>query len=171
MSALLKPAFSIRIAGAADVPLILDFIRQLAAYEKLAHMVVATEELLHEQLFGPRSHVEVLLGFEGEQAVGFAVFFHNFSTFLGRKGIWLEDLFVLPEMRGRGYGKRLLLKLAGLAVERNCGRFEWTVLDWNQPSIDFYQSLGAVPLDDWTIFRVTGDALHKLAGMAKDASN
>jgi GNAT superfamily N-acetyltransferase len=171
MGAPVKAAFSIRTAVAADVPLILDFIRRLAEYEKLAHLVVATEELLHEQLFGPRSHVEVLLGFEGKTPVGFAVFFHNFSTFLGRKGIWLEDLFVLPEMRGRGYGKALLLKLAGIASERQCGRFEWAVLDWNQPSIDFYKSLGAVPLDDWTIFRVTGDALRKLAGMAKETSN
>jgi GNAT superfamily N-acetyltransferase len=159
--------FSIRPALVADVPLILDFIRQLAEYEKLAHMVVADEALLREQLFGPRAHVEVLLAFEGDAPAGFAVFFHNFSTFLGRKGIWLEDLFVLPEMRGRGYGKRLLLKLAGIAAERGCGRFEWAVLDWNQPSIDFYKSLGAVPLDDWTIFRMTGDALRKLGEMAK----
>jgi GNAT superfamily N-acetyltransferase len=159
------PAFSIRPAVATDVPLILDFIRRLAEYEKLSHLVIATEDLLREQLFGPRAHVEVLLGFEGEQPVGFAVYFHNFSTFLGRKGIWLEDLFVLPEARGRGYGKKLLLTLARIATERNCGRFEWAVLDWNQPSIDFYKSLGAVPLDDWTIFRVTGEALHKLANM------
>jgi GNAT superfamily N-acetyltransferase len=162
----MNPAFSIRPAVAADVPLILDFIRRLAEYEKLSHLVVATEDLLREQLFGARAHVEVLLGFEGERPVGFAVFFHNFSTFLGRKGIWLEDLFVLPEARGRGYGKKLLLTLARIAAERNCGRFEWAVLDWNQPSIDFYKSLGAVPLDDWTIFRVTGEALQKLSTMA-----
>jgi GNAT superfamily N-acetyltransferase len=161
----MNPSFSIRPAVANDVPLILNFIRRLAEYEKLSHLVVATEDLLREQLFGPRTHVEVLLAFEGEQAVGFAVFFHNFSTFLGRKGIWLEDLFVLPEARGRGYGKKLLLTLARIAAERNCGRFEWAVLDWNQPSIDFYKSLGSVPLDDWTIFRVTGDALHRLANM------
>lgn len=159
----MNPVFSIRAATAGDVPLILDFIRRLAEYEKLAHMVVADEALLREQLFGPHAHVEVLLGFEGETPVGFAVFFHNFSTFLGRKGLWLEDLFVLPEARGRGYGKRLLLTLARIAHDRKCGRFEWAVLDWNQPSIDFYKSLGAVPLDDWTIFRVTGDALDKLA--------
>jgi GNAT superfamily N-acetyltransferase len=159
------PAFLIRPAVAADVPLILDFIRRLAEYEKLSHLVVATEDLLREQLFGPRAHVEVLLVFEGEQPAGFAVYFHNFSTFLGRKGLWLEDLFVLPEARGRGYGKKLLLTLARIAAERNCGRFEWAVLDWNQPSIDFYKGLGAVPLDDWTIFRVTGDALQKLATM------
>ena len=170
MTIAMKSAFSIRHATVADVPLILDFIRRLAEYEKLSHLVVASEELLSQEMFGPRSHVEVLLGFEGEQPVGFAVYFHNFSTFLGRKGIWLEDLFVLPEARGRGYGKRLLLALARIAAERNCGRFEWAVLDWNQPSIDFYQSLGAVPLDDWTIFRVTGDALRKLADMADDTS-
>jgi GNAT superfamily N-acetyltransferase len=166
----MTPAFSIRPAAAADVPLILNFIRRLAEYEKLLHLVVATEDLLLEQLFGPHAHVEVLLGFEGNEPVGFAVFFHNFSTFLGRKGIWLEDLFVLPEARGRGYGKQMLLTLARIADERKCGRFEWAVLDWNQPSIDFYRSLGAVPLDDWTIFRVTGDALHKMAVMAKKES-
>jgi GNAT superfamily N-acetyltransferase len=162
----MKPAFSIRTAVAADIPLILDFIRRLAEYEKLSHMVVATEALLQEQIFGPKSHIEVLLAFEGTQPVGFAVFFHNFSTFLGRKGLYLEDLLVLPEMRGRGYGKSLLLRLARIARERNCGRFEWSVLDWNQPSIDFYKSLGAVPMEDWTIFRVTGDALDKLAAMS-----
>jgi GNAT superfamily N-acetyltransferase len=166
----MKPAFSIRIAAASDVPLVLDFIRRLAEYEKLSHMVVATEALLREQMFGPKSHVEVLLAHEGAKPVGFAVFFHNFSTFLGRKGLYLEDLFVLPEMRGRGYGKALLLRLARIARERDCGRFEWSVLDWNQPSIDFYKSLGAVPMEDWTIFRVTGEALEKLAGMADTES-
>jgi GNAT superfamily N-acetyltransferase len=161
-------AFAIRSATEADIPVVLDFIRRLADYEKLAHMVVAGEDLLREELFGPRSHVEVLLGFESEQAVGFAVYFHNFSTFLGRKGIWLEDLFVLPEARGRGYGKRMLLELGRIAHQRGCGRFEWAVLDWNRPSIDFYRSLGALPLDDWTIFRVTGDALKNLARMAPE---
>jgi GNAT superfamily N-acetyltransferase len=161
-----KPAFSTRIATSADAALVLDFIKRLAEYEKLAHMVVADEALLREELFGPRSHVEALLAFEGDTAVGFAVYFHNFSTFLGRKGLWLEDLFVLPEMRGRGYGKKILLELGRIAHSRGCGRFEWAVLDWNQPSIDFYKSLGAVPLEDWTIFRVTGPALEKLAAMA-----
>lgn len=165
----MKPVFRIRAATASDTGVILDFIKRLAEYEKLAHMVVASESQLALELFGPRSHVEVLLAFEGETAVGFAVFFHNFSTFLGRKGLYLEDLFVLPEMRGRGYGKKLLLELGRIAFERNCGRFEWAVLDWNQPSIDFYKSLGAVPLDDWTIFRVTGPALEKLAKMAREA--
>ncbi len=158
--------FTIRVAKEADTAVILDFIKRLAEYEKLSHMVVATEAQLREEIFGPRSHVEVLLVFEEEAAVGFALYFHNFSTFLGRKGIWLEDLFVLPERRGHGYGKKLLLELGRIAHERNCGRFEWSVLDWNQPSIDFYKSLGAVPLEDWTIFRVTGPALESLARMA-----
>jgi GNAT superfamily N-acetyltransferase len=162
------PVFSIRAAAVADTAVILDFIRRLAEYEKLAHMVVADEALLREEVFGPRSHVEVLLAFEDKTPVGFAVFFHNFSTFLGRKGLWLEDLFVLPEKRGRGYGKKILLELARIAQQRNCGRFEWAVLDWNTPSIDFYKSLGAVPLEDWTIFRVTGPALENLANKAKD---
>jgi GNAT superfamily N-acetyltransferase len=161
------PVFSIRAAVVADTAVILDFIKRLAEYEKLAHMVVADEALLREEVFGPRSHVEVLLAFEDKTPVGFAVFFHNFSTFLGRKGLWLEDLFVLPEKRGRGYGKKILLELARIAHQRNCGRFEWAVLDWNTPSIDFYKSLGAVPLEDWTIFRVTGPALENLANKAK----
>ena len=161
-------AFSLRIATAADVAIVLDFIRRLAEYEKLSHLVVASEERLREELFGPRAHVEVLLGFEDRQPVGFAVYFQNFSTFLGRKGIWLEDLFVLPEKRGHGYGKRMLFELGKIAFERGCGRFEWAVLDWNAPSIDFYKSLGAVPLDDWTIFRVTGDALDTLARKATE---
>jgi GNAT superfamily N-acetyltransferase len=164
-----RPPFSTRVATAADTGLLLDFIRRLAEYEKLAHLVIADEALLIEELFGPRSHVEALLAFEGDTAVGFAVYFHNFSTFLGRKGLWLEDLFVLPEMRGRGYGKKLLLELGRIAHSRGCGRFEWAVLDWNEPSIDFYKGLGAVPLDDWTIFRVTGSALAKLAEMADEA--
>ncbi len=165
----MRPPFSMRIATAADVGVVLDFIRQLAEYERLAHLVVGDEALLTDELFGPRSHVEALLGFEGDAAVGFAVYFHNFSTFLGRKGLWLEDLFVLPEMRGRGYGKKMLLELGRIAHSRGCGRFEWAVLDWNEPSIDFYKSLGALPLDDWTIFRVTGDALARLAATANDA--
>jgi GNAT superfamily N-acetyltransferase len=168
MSSPAAPAFSLRIATAADVTTVLDFIRRLAEYEKLSHLVVASEELLHQELFGPGAHVEVLLGFEHGEPVGFAVYFQNFSTFLGRKGIWLEDLFVLPEKRGRGYGKRMLLELGKIAFERGCGRFEWAVLDWNTPSINFYKSLGAVPLDDWTIFRVTGDALDRLARKAAE---
>jgi len=123
-----------------------------------------TEEILRQSLFGPRPAAEVLLGYTGDQPVAFAVFFHNFSTFLGRPGLYLEDLFVIPEMRGRGFGKAMLVELARIARERNCGRFEWAVLDWNKPAIDFYRALGAVAMDEWTTFRVTGDALKRLAG-------
>jgi GNAT superfamily N-acetyltransferase len=154
---------TLRFAAASDVPLILDFIRALADYERLSDQCVATEDALREHLFGPRPAAEVLLAFEGEEAAGFALFFTNFSTFLARPGIYLEDLFVKPEFRGRGIGKALLIALAKLAVERGCGRLEWSVLDWNTPSIEFYKSLGAVPMDEWTVFRVTGDALAKLA--------
>lgn len=155
----------IRPATENDVPQILDFIKQLAEYEKLTHVVVATEELLRETLFGLRPAAEVLLASlsEGEPPVGFALFFTNYSTFLARPGLYLEDLFVMPQYRGRGAGKALLKYLARLAKERDYGRFEWSCLDWNEPSICFYQKMGAVPLDDWTIFRVTGEALDKLA--------
>jgi GNAT superfamily N-acetyltransferase len=158
-------SLEIRGAGAADVPLILSFVRDLAEYEKLSHLVTATEAGLREALFGRQPGAEVLLAFAGGEAVGFAVYFHNFSTFLGVKGLWLEDLFVRPAHRGRGYGKALLLHVGRIAVERGCGRFEWAVLDWNAPSIAFYKSLGAQPLDDWTIMRVTGPALDALARM------
>jgi GNAT superfamily N-acetyltransferase len=154
--------FTIRFAGEADVPLILHFIKGLADYEKLTHEVRATEAQLRETLFGARRYAEVIIGeFEGAP-VGFALFFHNYSTFLGQPGIYLEDLFVKPEMRGRGFGKALLTFLAKLAVERKCGRLEWSVLDWNAPAIGFYKKLGAVPMDEWTIFRLTGDALTAL---------
>ena len=123
-----------------------------------------TEEILRQSLFGSRRAAEVLLGYSSDQPVAFAVFFHNFSTFLGRPGLYLEDLFVIPEMRGKGFGKAMLVELARIARERNCGRFEWSVLDWNKPAIDFYKALGAVPMDEWTIFRVTGEALKRLAG-------
>jgi GNAT superfamily N-acetyltransferase len=156
--------FQIRQATERDVPLIHAFIRQLAEYEKLSHEAVMTEEILRQSLFGPKPSAEVLLGYAGDQPVAFAVFFHNFSTFLGRSGLYLEDLFVVPEMRGRGFGKAMLVELARIARERNCGRFEWSVLDWNEPAINFYKALGAVPMDEWTIFRVTGDALKRLAG-------
>jgi GNAT superfamily N-acetyltransferase len=156
-------SLDIRSAVAADVPLILTFVRDLAEYEKLGHLVTATEAGLREALFGARPGAEVVLAFEGADAVGFAVYFHNFSTFLGVKGLWLEDLFVRPAYRGRGYGKALLLHVARIAHQRGCGRFEWAVLDWNAPSIAFYKSLGAQPLDDWTIMRVTGPALDALA--------
>ncbi len=153
----------IRPATENDIPLILQFIRDLARYEKLEHKVVATEEGLRQTLFGNPRFAEVVLAESGGNAVGFALFFHNYSTFLGRPGIYLEDLFVKPEMRGRGVGKELLAYLARLAQERGCGRLEWAVLDWNAPAIDFYKSLGAVPMDDWTIFRLIGDPLEKLA--------
>src|SRR5437762_4048339 len=157
--------FDIRPASVEDVPIILQLIRDLATYERAPHEVTATEEQLIDVLFGQRPSAEVLLAFEGKSPVGFAVFFHNFSTWLGRRGLYLEDLFVKPEWRGHGVGKRLLVHLARLAVERNCGRFEWAVLDWNEPAIEFYRRLGAQPLHEWTVFRVTGDELHKLAGV------
>ncbi len=156
-------AFLIRPATEADVPTILAFIRALAEYEKLTHEVTATQAQLRSQLFREPRRAEVLLACEGETAVGFALFFHNFSTFLAQPGLYLEDVFVLPEHRGKGYGRALLIHLAKLAVKRDCGRFEWAVLDWNQPAIDFYRSLGAEPLSEWTGQRVTGPALTALA--------
>lgn len=151
-----------RFAEEKDCGLILEFIRQLAEYEKMSDQVVATEKLLKEWIF-EKKKAEVLFVCEGNREVGFALFFHNFSTFLGRAGIYLEDLFVLPEYRGKGYGKALLKKLAQITVERGCGRLEWTCLDWNKPSIDFYLSLGAVPLNDWTTYRLTGNTLEETA--------
>ena len=151
-----------RFAKRSDIPLILNFIRGLAEYEKMSDEVVADEKTLEEWIFD-KQKAEVNIALEGEKAVGFALFFHNFSTFLGRAGIYLEDLFVLPEYRGKGYGKALLKKLAAIAVERGCGRLEWCCLDWNKPSIDFYLSLGAQPLSDWTTYRVTGKTLSELA--------
>jgi GNAT superfamily N-acetyltransferase len=157
------PNFAIRSAMEADIPIILQFIKDLAEYEKLSHEVTATEEILRRNLFGERKTAEVLLASEGNTNVGFAVFFHNFSTFLGKPGIYLEDVFIKPEFRGRGYGKALMVYVARLAKARDCGRFEWSVLNWNTPSIKFYQSLGAVPLSEWCVQRVTGEALHALA--------
>jgi len=156
---------SLRIATAAesDVPLILSFIRKLAEYEKLSHLVVATEANIRENVFGPNPVAEVLLAYWDGQPVGFALYLRNFSTFLGQAGIYLEDLFVDPEHRGKGIGKALLIRLAKIAVERGYGRLEWAVLDWNTPSIEFYRSLGAVPLDEWTAYRLTGEALSRLA--------
>ena len=151
-----------RQAEEADCGLVLEFIRQLAEYEKMLPEVVATEQLLHRALFQDR-RAEVIFALEDGVEVGFALYFHNFSTFVGRSGLYLEDLFVKPAYRGRGYGKALLKRLAKIAVERGCGRFEWVCLDWNRPSIDFYRSLGAVPQDEWTIYRLTGEALQKLA--------
>lgn len=157
------PTLEIQPATVADVPLILQFIKDLAEYERLSHVVVATEDLLRETLFGERPAAEVVLGFYEGRPAGFALFFQNYSTFLGRPGIYLEDLFVKPEFRRNGFGKMLLAHLAKIAVERNCGRLEWSVLDWNTPAIDFYKSLGALDLHDWTMFRLTGEKLKKLA--------
>lgn len=153
----------IRLATPTDIPAIVHLIRALADYEKLSHQVVVDEARLREHLFGPRPYAEVLLAEEGGQVVGYALFFHTYSTFLGQPSLYLEDLFVLPEQRGRGYGKALLARLARLAVERDCGRFEWMVLDWNTPAIQFYESLGAALNPEWKLCRMTGDALQRFA--------
>lgn len=154
----------IETARPEDLPLVLGFIRELAEYERLAHEVVATPEVLAAALFGPDPAAEVLLARLGGEAVGFALFFHNFSTFLGRPGLYLEDLYVRPDRRGRGIGRALLARLAATAVARGCGRLEWAVLDWNEPAIAFYRGLGALPQDDWTVFRLSGAPLRTLAG-------
>ncbi len=156
-------SLSIRFATAADMNIIGQFIRDLAEYEKLAHAVRFDEAVMAQKLFGPRPYAEVLIGEIDGAPQGFALFFHNFSTFEGRPGIYLEDLFVRPDARGSGLGKSLLGKLAALAVERDCARLEWSVLDWNTPAIDFYKALGATPMDEWTVFRVDGTALTSLA--------
>ena len=155
--------FQIRFASRRDIPVILGLIRDLAEYERAPNEVIATEELLRENLFGSHPAAEVLLGEEAGEPVSFALFFHNFSTWLGRRGLYLEDLFVKPEKRGKGYGRALLARLAQLAHERECGRMEWAVLDWNEPAIEFYRKLGARPNDDWTIFRLTRDGIARLA--------
>ena len=155
-------ALTFRSATAADTGLILQFIRALAEYEKMLDLVVADEELLTDQLFR-KKNAEVVFAMEDGKEVGFALYFHNFSTFLGRSGLYLEDLFVYPEYRGKGYGKAILKRLAAIAVERGCGRLEWACLDWNQPSIDFYRSLGAEPMSDWTVYRLTGQTLDRMA--------
>lgn len=152
----------IRAAQPADIPLLKSLICELAEYEHLSHTVVMTEALLQENLF-QRKYAEALIAEYGQAPAGFALFFHNFSTFVGRPGIYLEDLYVRPEFRARGIGRALLQRLAALAVERNCGRMEWTCLDWNAPSIRFYKSLGAVPMDEWSIYRLDGAALQALA--------
>jgi GNAT superfamily N-acetyltransferase len=159
-----------RPARPEDVPTVMALIRALARYEKLEHEVIGSESDLRDHLFGPRPCAEVLLVEDHGEAVAFALFFHNYSTFLCKPGLYLEDLFVLPEHRRKGYGKALLVALARLALERGCGRFEWSVLDWNEPAIAFYRSLGAELLTEWRIFRVTGDALHGLA-MRQDAAS
>jgi GNAT superfamily N-acetyltransferase len=156
-------SFTIRPANVGDVPLILDLVRALATYERAPNEVTATEAGLRGVLFGAKPAAEVLLAFENETAVGFAVFFHNFSTWLGLPGLYLEDLFVRPECRGKGYGRALLIYLAKIARDRGCGRMEWAVLDWNEPAIQFYRKLGAKPMDEWTVFRLTRDGITKLA--------
>jgi len=155
--------FAIRSARVEDVPIILQLIRDLASYERAPNEVTATEEQLVDVLFGDKSVAEVLLAFEGKSPVGFAVFFYNFSTWLGRPGLYLEDLFVKPEKRGKGYGRALLVDLAKIARDRGCGRMEWAVLNWNDPAIQFYRKLGAKPLDEWTVFRLTRDGIAELA--------
>lgn len=158
----MQEEFSIRFATEQDVPLILELIKGIAAYEKMLDQVVATEEILHEWLF-EKQKAEVLLGEVNGESVGFALFFHNFSTFLGRGGLYLEDIFIRPAFRGRGYGKAFFHRLASIAVERGCGRMEWVCLNWNKPSIAFYRSMGAVPMDEWTIYRLTSDQLADIA--------
>ena len=153
-----------RFAEEKDTGLILDFIRKLADYEKKLDQVVATEDLLREWIFEKKKAEVILVLHEGKE-VGFALFFYNFSTFLGRAGVYLEDLFVMPEYRGRGYGKGLITKLAEIAASQGCGRLEWWCLDWNKPSIDFYRSLGALPMDEWTVYRITGDTLKEMGGV------
>ena len=162
-----KPQF--REAERADVPLILQFIRELADYEGMLDEVVADEPTLEEWIFD-RGRAEVVFALEDGREVGFALFFHNFSTFLGRAGLYLEDLYVRPEHRGKGYGKALLRRLAQIAVERGCGRLEWWCLDWNRPSIDFYLAMGAEPMSDWTVYRAAGDALAALAQPARQSN-
>lgn len=151
----------IRNATKNDIPLILKLIQEIAEYEKLSHEVIATEEILHKSLFEEKSS-EVVIGELNSEPIGYALFFHNFSTFLGRKGLYLEDLFVRPQYRGKGFGKKLLLHLVKIAKERGCGRMEWSVLNWNTPAIEFYKSLGAKPMDEWTVYRLDESAIHQL---------
>lgn len=164
------PAVAVRFARREDVPQVLAFIRELAGYEQLAHEVVADEAALEDSLFGARPGAEVVLAEADGEPAGFALFFHNFSTFLGRRGLYLEDLYVAPRFRGLGLGRRLMACLAAIAVERGCGRFEWSVLDWNAPAIGFYRALGAVGMDEWTVQRLSGGALHALAREVEPAA-
>jgi GNAT superfamily N-acetyltransferase len=159
--------FEIRSATESDAPVILSLIRELAEYERAPDAVVATEAGLRDVLFGPKRSAEVLLALESGEAVGFAVYFYNFSTWLGRPGLYLEDLFVRPALRGKGFGRALLERLAQIAKERGCGRMEWAVLDWNDPAIQFYRKLGAEPMNEWTVFRLTQEGIAKLAGGAQ----
>ena len=165
-----RPDFQIRPAHVDDVPIIFELIRDLAAYERAPEEVVATEEQLIDVLFGEKPVAEVLLAFEKESPVGFAVYFYNFSTWLGRPGLYLEDLFVKPEERGKGYGRALLVELAKIARDRGCGRMEWAVLDWNEPAIKFYRALGATPMHEWTVFRLTRAEIAKLANTTDTAA-
>lgn len=158
-----EPRIRIRFATRKDIPIILGLIRDLAEYEKLLSEVVATEEILEKSLFGQRKTAEVLIGFFGNEPVSYALFFHNFSTFLGKPGIYIEDLYVKKEFRGKGIGKALFSRIAGIVRERDCGRLEWAVLDWNQPAIQFYEHLGARPMKGWTVYRLIGDHLEQLA--------
>lgn len=153
---------NIKFATVEDIPLILKFIKELAEYEKLLDQVVATEAILKDKLFGDKPYAEVILAYVGTEAVGFALFFHNFSTFLGKPGLYLEDLYVMPAFRGQGIARKLLAFLAKLAIERDCGRLEWWVLDWNKKAIDFYLNVGAVAMDEWTVYRVTNEKLKQL---------
>ncbi len=163
--------FRIESARPQDCAALLSLIRALAHYERLSHLVVGTEAQLRDELFASRPAIEAVLGRDDGEAVGFALYFHNFSTFLARRGLYLEDLFVVPAARGRGYGKALMRHVARIAVERGCGRFEWSVLDWNRPAIEFYRSLGAEVLPDWRICRVSGDALARLAAAGAAAAS
>jgi len=162
--------FEIRTARMEDVPVILQLIRDLATYERAPNEVTATEEQLVDVLFGERPAAEVLLAFEGKLPVGFAIYFYNFSTWLARPGLYLEDLFVKPEKRGEGYGRALLVELANIARDRGCGRMEWAVLNWNEPAIKFYRTLGAKPMNEWTVFRLTRDEIARLADAADTAA-
>ena len=163
--------FRIRVAVEEDAPLVLRFITELAEYERLPHECVATLDSIRSTLFGAQRFAEVLIAERGREPAGFALFFHNYSTFLARPGIYLEDLYVRPEHRGHGYGKALLVRLAELAVERGCGRLEWAVLNWNEPAIGFYSSLGARPMNEWTVFRLAGEELKTLACYSRQPSS
>lgn len=160
------PEIEVRAATEEDVPLILSFVRELAGYERLSHEVSATEDLLRFHLFGERRTAEAVIGQYADEPAGFALFFHNFSTFLGRPGMYLEDLYVEPEFRGKGIGRAMRVYLAGLAKERGCGRLEWSVLDWNEPAIRLYRGIGAASMDEWTVYRVAGEVLDELAARA-----
>ncbi len=164
------PDFTLREASETDAPLLLEFIRELAEYERLSHEVVATESLLREHLFGARPAAEAVIGFRGDEPVGFALYFSTFSTFVGRPGMYLEDVFIRPRWRGQGFGRAMLAYVARLAVRRGCGRLEWSVLDWNEPALGLYRSLGAVPMDEWTVQRLSGEAIERVASEFDRAS-